>query len=132
MAYNFLIVIAGSNKHGILKSRLDKCAELFKKRTAHKIIVTGRGESKSMKDYLIKKGIPGKIIFSENHSTDTFGNAFFSKLLFVLENKWNNLAVVTSDFHRKRASFIFKRIFGRGYKLKFFEARTKVNRFTWG
>src|SRR5438445_3206780 len=113
MVYDVLIVLGGSNKHGILKSRLDKCAELFKKKVANSVVVTGRGESKTMKEYLSKNGIPPESIFLENHSTDTFGNAFFSKLLFILPKKWTSIAAVTSEYHIKRAKFIFKKIFGR-------------------
>ncbi len=131
MKFDVLIVLGGPSEYGILNSRLDKCLELFNKKDSSNIIVTGHSESKIMKDYLEKNDVPAKSIFTENHSTDTFGNAFFSKLLFILPKKWKALTIVTSEYHVKRAKFIFKKIFGKNYKLKFFSAKTNVDPITW-
>lgn len=132
MKFDVAIVLGytGPSEKTILESRLEKCLELFRKKIVKDIIVAGRHESKTMLEYLLAHKVPRKNIFVENHSTDTFGNAFFSMLLFILPKKWKNLAVVTSDFHENRTQFIFKRIFHGNYKLKFFMSKTKIDPLT--
>jgi uncharacterized SAM-binding protein YcdF (DUF218 family) len=127
MKFDVLIVISGTKKYGIWKSRIEECLKLFEKRIARNIVVSGRYEAKLMKEYLVKNGVPRKIIFEENKSMDTVTNAFFSKLLFVLPKKWKTIAVVTSDFHKKRVEYTFKKFFGRQYKIKVFAVKTNAD-----
>lgn len=71
-----------------------------------------------MKDYAIKLGIPENKIITELNSRDTVGDAFFTKQNIVIGRNWKNLLVVTSEYHVKRTSLIFKFIYGPNYGIK--------------
>jgi len=111
----------------VLKSRLNTAIELYKKGLFSKFIVVGGlsnkklgiTEAEAMKNYLIQKGIDSKDILKEETSTDTIGNAFFLKKKILKPKKWKNLIVITSDFHLERAKIIFKKVLGKGYKIRF-------------
>lgn len=70
-----------------------------------------------MKNYAVKLGVPFKKIITENNSRDTVGDAFFTKLTILKNNKWKNLLIVTSDYHVIRTSKIFKFIYGSQYEI---------------
>ena len=68
-------------------------------------------EAVAMKEYYMSISIqPYKEVFVENSSFDTIGSAFFLRKMFqfVLVNE--EVIVVTSDFHRERTEYIFKKI----------------------
>lgn len=105
--------------------RLDLGIELFNKFNADAIIFSGGvanplagvSEAKAMQKYAIYNRIPSHKIILEEKSLDTIGNAIFIKEL--IKKKFGNLFLVTSCYHMYRASFIFKVVFGEGYKLNF-------------
>ncbi|MFH1089581.1 MAG: YdcF family protein [Candidatus Uhrbacteria bacterium] len=125
---NAIIILAGGiTKEGSLpdipKFRADKGFELFKAGVADKIIISGRysflldytpptTEAQIMKDYLVALGIDKEKIFLEEKSTDTIGNAYYTKQI-LLDKNWKNIVVVTSDFHIERTKYIFSKILGK-------------------
>ncbi len=64
-------------------------------------------ESTVMKQFALAHGVSDKEIFTEVHSTDTHGNALFTKESMP-ERHWQSAIVVTSDFHTKRACGVFR------------------------
>jgi len=83
-------------------------------------------EAKTMKDYAVSLDVPRKKIFTEEKSLDTIGKAYFSKLFFFEQKKWNKIIIVTSDFHISRAMFLFKKVLGNKYNLKFVGTLSKL------
>lgn len=70
--------------------------------------------------YLIDNHVPKNILFKEWTSYDTIGNAYFSKLLLVDVFSWENLLIITNDFHMERSKAIFEYIFNdQKYNLNF-------------
>jgi uncharacterized SAM-binding protein YcdF (DUF218 family) len=67
-------------------------------------------EASVMKRIAVKLGVPSKNIILEDQSKDTIENAKFTKkILDSLEiNYEDELYLVTSDFHMKRALYIFR------------------------
>lgn len=119
-----------------VKQRLDDCYMLYTKYEKPKIIVSSAGtphrlpyinsngyhvfECDSMARYLIEKHqINPNDIYREYISYDTIGNAFFSKLNFIDPMKIKNFVVITSQFHIKRAKFIFEWIFDNNYNITY-------------
>jgi len=108
-----------------LGKRLDLGIELFNKFNVDAIIFSGGmanplarvTEAEVMRRYAICKGIPSSRIILEEKSLDTIGNAIFTKEL--VKGKFDELYVATSCYHVRRASFIFKMVFGEGYKCNF-------------
>lgn len=68
-------------------------------------------EAKAMKDYLVNLGIDEKRIIEEDESTSTFENLKFSiESLNKSKVVYNNIAIVTTDFHIYRAKMLSKRL----------------------
>lgn len=116
---NILIVLGypadnNGNPSPILKARLDKAIELYRKGVARKIIVTGAAvdnefvESEVMAVYLVNNGIPQEGIYIETQAKNTYENALMvSNIMY--EKGYVHAIVVTSSFHRLRAEKFFSR-----------------------
>lgn len=138
--FDAIIVLGGGiRRSGKLttasKLRVRKALKLHKEGLAKNIIFCGgetkavRSEATAMKEYALKKNKKLKGIFLESRSKDTIGNAYFAKRLILKPNKWKKIIVVTAGFHIKRAKYIFRKVLGRGYEVKFAGARTSPKDF---
>lgn len=126
MALKFdAIVVLGAgitlrgNLTKVAKSRMNRAIELYKSGFAPRLIVTGKNEAAAMKRYAAKKGVPAANILKESKALDTIGNAFFTRKVFLLPNSWQSIIIVTSVFHINRARLVFRKVFGRSYRLRF-------------
>jgi len=68
-------------------------------------------ESVAGANYLMRNGIAPEKILIESSSYDTIGNAFFARVIHVEPRKFQNLLVVTSEFHMPRTESVFSWIF---------------------
>lgn len=139
MSEDIVVVLAfGVNRDGTLpeeaKLRVAKGVEVFNRDGCKAMLMTARyparctyipekTESQAMKDYAVELGVPARKIIRETRSRDTVGNAYFSKLI-LKRTKYRSMVVVTSDYHVNRARFIFKKIYGGAYKLRFAGVKT--------
>lgn len=140
MAKDVIVVLGGGIKvdgslPNVVKYRVRKGVELYKKNIAPRIVMSGRysflsktrfstTEAEAMKDYAIFLGVKACDVFVERESQDTISNAYLTKVKFIHPNKWNDFVVVTSDFHVKRTKYIFKKVFGDGYSFRVVGAPT--------
>ncbi|MGL4998811.1 MAG: YdcF family protein [Cetobacterium sp.] len=99
----------------VLKYRLDKAVEYYKKYPDTIFIVSGGqgkdeivSESKAMKKYLIKNSVLSKNIIEENKSKTTLENLTFSKKLIPKNIK--SIGVISNDFHIYRVKFLAKNL----------------------
>ena len=102
----------------LLKGRVDKAIEFAKKQKeeAGKDIIFvpsgGKGsdevisEAESMRDYLIKKGIPKKNIIIENKSTNTVENMKYSNSIIIGKKKEAKICFATTNYHVFRSGVI--------------------------
>ena len=96
----------------IMLQRVNKGLELLNKGIAPKIIFTGNSvandcvEAEVMAKYALSKGICDSIIYVEPQAMNTYQNAFYSVEIMNNHN-FKSAAIVTSEFHIKRASAIF-------------------------
>lgn len=111
-----------------VKKRVEKAALLYHKGLAKRVIMTGkwsflhkgrpkRTEARAMVSYAETLKIPKKALIAEERSTDTIGNAHFTKKILE-KRKWKNVIIVTSDFHRQRAKWIFHQVLGKQFSLR--------------
>lgn len=132
-----IVVLGGGiDKKGHLpqhvKERLKRAAEIFKKTKKAKILLCGkysflypkdslppRTEAEAMRDYLLKLGIPEKVIFLEKKSKDSISNAYYAKKLYFLPRQEKQAKVITSEYHLPRTKYIFQKIFGNSYKFQY-------------
>ena len=68
-------------------------------------------ESRTAANYLVKHGVNPDQLLTEISSYDTIGNAYFSRLLFSDPGQFQNLLIITSDFHLARVKAAFEWIY---------------------
>lgn len=108
--------LSGDKVTPLLASRLDRAIEVYRHQVArgrHPHIVTSGGqgadelvsEADAMADYLESAGIDAAVILRETASTTTEENLQFTKQLLTERGvSWNEMAVVTSEFHVLRTA----------------------------
>lgn len=113
-----VIIVLGSpasedcSPSSIMIQRVNKGLELLNKSLAPKIIFTGSSvanncvEANIMFEYALSKDIKDSIIFVEPKARNTYQNAFYS-VEIMKRNRFKSAAIVTSEFHIKRACAIF-------------------------
>lgn len=112
------------------KARVRKAVELYADNVAPVIVMSGawtyhfdinptRSESKAMKEYAVELGVPEQAIIEESKSMDTIGNVYFTKKDIVEKKGFKNIVVVASEDHMPRVEYLFEKIYGEAYTLKF-------------
>lgn len=76
-------------------------------------------EAAAMKTLALQLGVPARRVLLETRSQDTIGNAFFCRVRVLDPRRWRSIIVVTSDFHRARATAIFRRVLGTTFSIRF-------------
>ncbi|MBQ4506953.1 MAG: YdcF family protein [Firmicutes bacterium] len=107
------IIVHGSGLAGgerltkLLKSRVDKALEIFEKCGRRPVIIPSGGqggdekisEAQAMKDYLLSRGVPEDKIITEDRSSSTRENIWFSKELIERRGGSKRTALVSSNYH---------------------------------
>ncbi len=135
MESDAIVVLGGGidaegNLRGPSQCRIKKAVQLFKKGMAKHIIVSSKWSmilnyepkatiAEAMQKALIEQEIPKDNIYLENLSKDTIGNAYFTLTEILKPKNWENIIVVTSHFHKERAEYLFKKILGPKYHIRF-------------
>lgn len=111
------IVLGGTS---MIPYRVDKAIELYKTRKIRKVLVSGGvgylnlkrniTEAELMRNYLLEHGVLKSDILIENRSRNTYENFLYSYQLLkdTCNLKSTTFALITSDFHMKRASGLFQ------------------------
>lgn len=92
----------------VLKDRLDRGIELYKKGAAPKIIMSGDhssdeyNEVAAMKQYAIDAGVPSEDIFMDHKGYSTYETAYRAKEVFGAKK----VILVTQEYHLYRALYI--------------------------
>ncbi|MEI6825216.1 MAG: YdcF family protein [Desulfuromonadales bacterium] len=101
-----IVVLGGENE-----SRTEKAVELYALGYAPRIIVTGKNEAELIGRSLVTAGVPKEFIAFEPSAVNTFENASFS-MPILKERNVKTVLLVTSWFHSRRASSIFRSCVG--------------------
>jgi len=94
----------------ILADRLDKAIELYEHNKIKRFLVSGDhstatyDEVNNMKYYLLQRGIPDSVIFTDYAGFDTYNSIARAKDIFQVDS----LIIVTQKFHLRRAIYIAK------------------------
>lgn len=132
MDYSAIIVLGNlMNKEGELNNessaRMNLAIEAFHENQVPYIVTCGwayRTDSpvaiaNAMRNYAIRMGnINTESIMTEIKSRDTVGDAIFTKKNMALKRGWNNILVVTSDYHISRTQIIFNYIYGNHFNIE--------------
>lgn len=105
-----------------------RCADLYHKEVAPKIIVTGGykqngiTEAEAMKKILLSLDVPEYNIILEISSHRTHGNALYT-LPIVKKLGWKHIVLVCQHIHSRRALMIFRKIYGKSYEIYLAKAK---------
>lgn len=119
--YDVIIVLGGGLTSNCfldasLQARMDKAIELYRNSFSSTIILTGGlqlnsddcFEAEAMRVYALQKNIPAEVLIKESKALNTYQNAYYSTSL-MKKRGMKRALVVTSNFHLKRANFIFEK-----------------------
>ena len=97
--------------------RATRAAELFRQGLAPVVVASGRrlrpdfGLAEVMTHDLVERGVPkARIIPFPQDADDTIEEAQ-ALAPFAVKKKWRNVIVVTSNYHTRRARYVFRRVF---------------------
>jgi uncharacterized SAM-binding protein YcdF (DUF218 family) len=109
-----LIVLSDDNFYA---DRATRAAELFREGDAPLVVASGRrlrptaGIAELMEHDLIERGVPkGRIIRFPQDADNTLEEAQ-ALARFVADHHWSSVIVVTSNYHTRRARYIFRHVF---------------------
>lgn len=109
-----ILVLADDDYWG---SRVQRAAELFHERVAPVVVASGHmlrpyaGTGDFMMHDLNERGVPpAAIIVVKHQATDTQEESQALRAV-VVEHGWKHVVVVTSNYHTRRARYIFRSVF---------------------
>lgn len=121
-----LIVLGDDNFYA---DRATRAAELFREGKAPVVVASGRrlrpnaGISELMEHDLIERGVPKDKIVRLTHDADSTQEEAEAVKKLVKERKWRSVIVVTSNYHTRRARYIFHKVFPQGVEARVASAR---------
>lgn len=116
-----LILNGGANEHGELNSdttgRIELGMRLASLRPAATVIMVGGQSATIMREFATENypGLQAPLV--EDQSCDTMESAHNVKIEYLTPDEHQDLSIVTTDYHGKRAEWIFRRILGDGYNI---------------
>ena len=121
-----LIVLSDDNFYA---DRATRAAELFREGKAPVVVASGRrlrpnaGIAELMEHDLIERGVPKDRIVRFAHDGESTLEEAEALARLAKERKWHRAVVVTSNFHTRRARYIFRRVFPQGVEVRIASAR---------
>ena len=121
-----IIILSDDNFYA---DRATRAAELFRQKLAPVVIASGlrlrpnAGIAELMTHDLIERGVPRENIlpFPQDADNTREEAQFLQKL--VQEKNWKSVIVVTSNYHTRRAKYIFGKIFANSVTVRMAAAR---------
>lgn len=121
-----LIVLSGDNFYA---DRATRAAELFREGKAPLIVASGRrlrpnaGVAELMEHDLMERGVPKDKILRFTHDADSTREEAEALVKLAKTRKWRKTIVVTSNYHTRRARYIFNKVFPQDIEVRVASAR---------
>jgi uncharacterized SAM-binding protein YcdF (DUF218 family) len=121
-----LIVLGDDNFYA---DRATRGVQLFREGKAPVIVASGRrlrpsaGLAELIEHDLVERGVPKEKIVRFTHDGDSTLEEAEALARFVTGKKWHRVIVVTSNYHTRRARYIFRRVFPQGMEVRVASAR---------
>ena len=121
-----IIVLSDDNFYA---DRVTRAAELMREGKAPLVVASGRrlrpyaGIAELMQHDLIERGVAKENIVVFPQDADNTREEAQALLPLVTQKKWHGLIIVTSNYHTRRARYIFHHIFPQGVELAVVSAR---------
>lgn len=109
-----LLVLSGDNFYG---DRATRAAELFREGKAPVVVASGKrlrpnaGTAELTEHDLVERGVPKEKILRFAHDADSTREEAEALAKLARTKKWRRVIVVTSNYHTRRARYIFGRVF---------------------
>lgn len=121
-----LIVLGDDNFYA---DRATRAVQLFREGKAPLVVASGRrlrpnaGVAELIEHDLIERGVPKDKIVRFTHDADSTLEEAEALTKLVRDRKFRSVIVVTSNYHTRRARYIFRRVFPQGMKVSVASAR---------
>lgn len=121
-----LVVLSDDNFYA---DRATHAAQLFREGVAPTVVASGRklrpnaGISELMEHDLIERGVPKERIVRLSHDADSTREEAATVTKLAEERHWKSLVVVTSNYHTRRARYIYSRVAPAGIAVRVVSAR---------
>jgi uncharacterized SAM-binding protein YcdF (DUF218 family) len=121
-----LIVLSDDNFYA---DRATRAAELFREGKAPLIVASGRrlrpnaGIAELMEHDLVERGVPRDKILRFTHDANSTLEEAEAVVKLAKTRKWHKIIVVTSNYHTRRARYIFDRVFPQDIEVRVASAR---------
>ena len=121
------IVVLGDDN--FYADRSTHAAELFRQGVAPEVVASGRrlrpnaGVSELIEHDLVERGVPKERIERFAHDADSTVGEAVELANLARDRHWKGVVVVTSNYHARRARYIFDRIFPTGITVSVASAR---------
>jgi len=112
------IVVLGDDN--FYADRATHATELYRQGVAGIVVASGRrlrpnaGMSELMEHDLVERGVPKEKIVRFAHDADSTSEEAAALAHFAEERKWKSVVLVTSNYHSRRARYIFQKVFPPG------------------
>jgi uncharacterized SAM-binding protein YcdF (DUF218 family) len=109
--------------------RATRASELYRQKLAPIVVASGRrlrpsaGVAELMEHDLIERGIPKDRIIRFPQDADNTREEALALRTLVTEKNWRSVIVVTSNYHTRRARYIFQRVFPESITVRVASAR---------
>ncbi len=109
--------------------RATRASELFRQKLAPLVVASGRrlrpsaGIAELMDHDLVERGVPREKIIRFPHDADNTREEAQALRSLVGERNWRSVIVVTSNYHTRRARYIFQHVFPPSVKISVASAR---------
>jgi len=121
-----LIVLSDDNFYA---DRATRAAELFREGKAPLVVASGRrlrpsaGVVELMEHDLVERGVPKDKVLRFAHDGDSTREEAEALAKLAKTKKWHKAIVVTSNYHTRRARYIFRQIFPQDIEIRVASAR---------
>ena len=121
-----LVVLSDDNFYA---DRATHAAELFRQGVAPIVVASGRrlrpsaGIAELIQHDLIERGVPKESIRALPHDAENTREEAGVVAKFAAEHHWKSLTIVTSNYHTRRARYIFQKVVPRSMEVSVASAR---------
>lgn len=111
-----IIVLGDDNFYA---DRATHAAQLFRQGVAPIVVASGKklrpnaGISELMEHDLLERGVPKEKILPFAHDSSSTEEEALALRALAVEKNWKSVVLVTSNYHTRRARYIFQKIFPR-------------------
>ena len=109
--------------------RATRAAQIYRQGLAPTVVASGRrlrpyaGIAELIEHDLVERGVPKDKILRVAHDADNTREEASALTQIAKQKKWRSVIVVTSNFHTRRARYIFRHVFPEDVKIRISGAR---------